>query len=150
MKYTITLDSKQLNIISRAIDFYERVIGLGQLEEISWMWRNNNNPRDENYESNYFIINSALNIIKKAGWGHDPNESHSIYSNNVPEEFKILYDITQKIRKCVNDVEISKAKEEGDFERVRHLEMTVNNRSFMAASDNEPIEIFKNPDLTTT
>jgi len=141
-RYQIDCEESQLKVLKDALDFYERVLGLGQLEEISYLWRifYQEPPEDLSHKSR--TVEHALLAAKNAGWGMAPDVSMSIRSETVPRSFRIAYDMTQVIRKSMSDAKIEELeREEGSESTLKHLRMTVDRDRFWATSDLRPIKV---------
>ena len=140
LKYHIECNDRQMTVLKNALDFYERVIGLGQLEELEYRWRMHTDLSREDYDQRSLALKHCMYAAKSIGWGFSPNVSMSIRTDSVPEEFRIAYDMTQIIRKAVFD---SRAEDvdSNDKEMMKHLKYSVSNSDFWAASSEEPIKV---------
>lgn len=134
MKWSLELDEEHITIILRALDFYERTLGLGQLEEIEYHWRAKADLKDEAFESKSNAIYNMTRAMKAIGWNLEANESRGIRSDSVPEEFRTAYDITQVMRKALNDHRIACAEESGDKEVAKRLRFSVSNDLYWATN----------------
>jgi len=139
--YTIELSEKQMGVLRSALDFYERVMGLGQLEEIEFHWRSHE-KYDEKFNEKSDALRHILYSAKIVGWSLSANSSRSIRSDKVPEVYRIAYDMTQIIRKKMSDVRIENLKEEGDENSLSYEMMTVDRNPFWATCDKvSPIKV---------
>jgi len=141
-RYHLECNENQIKVLKQALDFYERVLGLGQLEEINSLWRIYYRGSIEDLNQKSCTIEHALYAAKSAGWGFAPNVSMSIRSETVHEDFRIAYDMTQVIRKKISDARIEDLeKKDGSEDSIRYLKMTVDRDDFWASSDEEPIKV---------
>lgn len=138
MNYTIQLNEQQMQIMRDALDFYERVLGLGQLEEIESHWRWDADVRGKDFQEKSEAIRYSLYSAKLIGWGCGPGASRGIRSENVPARFQIAYDMTQAIRKSMSDVRIFKANIEKDMETVTRLMNTVDQNEYWPTQPKVP------------
>lgn len=138
MNYTIQLNEQQMHVMRDALDFYERVLGLGQLEEIEFCWRWDADVRGKDFQEKSDAIRHALYSAKLIGWGFGPGASRSIRSGDVPIRFRIAYDMTQVVRKTMSDAAIQRAKIEKNMDTVRHLKMTVDQNEYWATCPEVP------------
>lgn len=136
--YVIEMNESQAQVLKDALDFYERVLGLGQLEEIEYHWRWYADIRAEDFQQKSDTLRYSLYAAKSVGWGHSPNSSRSIRSQEVPKKFRIAYDMTQVLRKAMSDVRLAEAKEEGDEDLVQHLKMTVDQNEYWSVEPEVP------------
>jgi hypothetical protein len=136
--YQIELNEKQMQVLQDALDFYERVLGLGQLEEIENHWRHDVKFPDPEFQSKSDGLRFSLYAAKAAGWNLSPNSSRGIRSPDVPERFRIAYDMTQVLRKASSDLRLQRFKEEGNEEGARWESMTVSRYDFWATCDKVP------------
>lgn len=90
--YRLTINEKQADLIVRALEFYERVGGLGQLEVVTepWIFR----CGADKLEDARRALAQAKSYL--TGFGH--GASYGIYSPEVPDEHRVAYDLQQVIR----------------------------------------------------
>jgi hypothetical protein len=140
--FHIECNESQMGVLKDALDFYERILGLGQLEELEMRWRMNYEGPIEDLDEKSCIIRHCLYGAKRSGWGLSPHVSMSIRSETVPKDFRIAYDMTQIIRKKISDARIEELEgSHGNEDLIRHLKMTVDRDDFWASSDEEPIKV---------
>ena len=105
-KFKISVNEKQARQISRALDLYTR-LGLGQLEEISWLIRMGEIPFGNSIhvdkENKMTFIEEIERDLKSAKitLGHSYNGSYGIFSEEVPISSKRSYEIQKVIDKTV-------------------------------------------------
>jgi hypothetical protein len=135
--YRIEVNESQMRVLMDALDFYERVLGLGQLEEIEhgWRWDIGMSP---DFSEKSEALRNALAAAKMIGWGFPPNASRSIRSPEVPVRFRIAYDMTQVLRKTVSDVRLARFRADGKEECARWEMMTVSRNEFWATCEEQP------------
>lgn len=96
MKYTLTVDDAQVRTILHALDLYSRV-GCGQFDEIRRIFqfdprtRVSVDPRE---------IDRALEIVKQQLLPLERGTSYGICCRDVPQEYRMAYDILQVLRHC--------------------------------------------------
>ena len=122
MKWVLELEDVHLEVLLTALDFWERVLGLGQLEEIEYAWRWDADVRAEDFQEKSAALRSVLDAAKSIGWGLPGNASWGIRSDKVPERFQIAYDMQKAIKKVRCDHRIATSTDEKE---IRHLSMTV-------------------------
>ena len=95
MKYTLTLDEKQAELLVCALDLFTR-IGIGQFEEIVSLWVRDHisNLSPEQIEK----ARKALGSTKRALTGFTLNASYGIHSPEVPDRFRVARDLLEVIR----------------------------------------------------
>lgn len=91
-RYQLTISEEQANIICRALEFYERVGGLGQFEVVvePWFLRCETAALEEARRH----LDRAKFHLTGFGYG----ASYGIYSEEVPDEHRVAYDLQQVIR----------------------------------------------------
>lgn len=92
-RYTLTITEEQANTLINALDLYQR-IGMGQLDEIKHVAV----PAPE-HKYNWVELDQTMAILKLQllGWPHI-NTSHSIVSKDLPDKFRVAWDIQQVVR----------------------------------------------------
>lgn len=138
MKYIITLDEKQAYILGDALDFFERVLGLGQLEEVENQWRWHADFQKPDTQSRSEALRHSLYAAKAIGWNLSANASYGIRSPEIAERYRIAYDMTQVLRKAKSDEKLREAEASGDAEAARWIRMTVDQRDFWATAPEVP------------
>lgn len=138
MNYTIHLDEQQMQVLRDSLDFYERVLGLGQLEEVEHRWRWDMDVLKRDFQARSDGLRHSLYAAKSIGWDLSSNSSRSVRSELIPTKYRIAYDMTQIIRKVMSDVSIEKAKIENDEKTVRFLNMTVDQNSYWPTYPQQP------------
>lgn len=90
--YRLAVGEKQADLIVRALDFYERVGGLGQLEVVTepWIFRCG---ADKLEDARRALAQAKFHLT---GFGY--GASYGIYSPEVPDEHRVAYDLQQVIR----------------------------------------------------
>jgi hypothetical protein len=102
-KYQLTLDERQTQTLVAALDLFSR-IGIGQFEEIVHHMRFRLDARlKEAAEGSYDyrkadLATKLMDLAKYTLFGHPPNGSYGIHSHEVPDEYRVAYDIQQVIR----------------------------------------------------
>lgn len=91
-RYQLTVSGEQADLINRALEFYERVGGLGQFEVAvePWLFRCDANKLE--------AARRALDQVKLHLTGFGYGASYGIYSPEVPDEHRVAYDLQQVIR----------------------------------------------------
>lgn len=140
--YTITLSEEQIQVLRTALDFYERVLGLGQLEEIEYHWRWYADVKNESFDKTSQALKGIIHAMKVIGWNLYPNESYGIHSEQIKKPYRIAYDMTQIIRKAMSDVSIARAKNNNDEDLLRYLKGTVDRNDYYPTyPELEPIKV---------
>lgn len=116
-KYKIVVSDRQLGVLLEALEFYERVLGLGQVEELEWAWRAHADVTDVAFDERSRAIRASCEDIKKIGWHLGMTSSHSIHSNKVPVPMRIAYDMTQMLRKARAEENYKARAKEGQARR---------------------------------
>lgn len=95
-RYTIEATAEQVRLIRVALEFYERIVGLGQVEylEETLRWRQEIGLDADDCKD----VRDFCDQIKQAGWGYAPNESGSI--GQAANDIKVCYDMQQAIDKA--------------------------------------------------
>jgi hypothetical protein len=135
--WTISLDHYQLRLMAEALEFFERVLGLGQIEELAWALAFRipgpyNSARSHETEV-------LLKRVKHVVFGLDANQSFGIYNRDVPEKFRVAYDMMKVLRKRLVETSIQEAQEKGEHENAGRLSMTVWNDEPFAASNTKSL-----------
>jgi len=99
MKFSLEINEKQARAILKALEFYER-LSMGQVNELAHHFIS---PfSDKINDENKYIIEEMSEKIKKEVFPElDSNSSFGIFSKNVSDDAKIMYDIQQVLRHCV-------------------------------------------------
>lgn len=95
MKYTLTVDEVQADVILRALDFYSRV-GCGQFNEISGIFRHD--PRKK--PSDPRLIHANVESLRQQLLQLSDGVAYSICDRRVPQDYRMAYEILQVIRNC--------------------------------------------------
>jgi len=95
--YLLEIDERQARILNDALDLYSR-IGIGQLEEIANNFRWFNDPRLKDNWDKLDIARSLLDSIKMLLFKQPPNGSYGIYHPDVPDCYRVAWDIQKVIR----------------------------------------------------
>lgn len=134
----LTLAGPDLAVLLDALDLYERVIGLGQLEVIEERWRWHADAKSSDFGVVSDALRHALDAAKAIGWRFAPGQSRGIYCRDVPRPALIAYDLTQAIRKFRSDVRLAKAIEEGDTRTIQSIRYTVDQRPYRGVCPDVP------------
>jgi hypothetical protein len=100
--YQLTINKAQAEVLIKALDFYSR-IGIGQLEEVAnlYQWldmkRNLLNCLTGSKEIDFELFRKFLNCCK-GEIGQPINGSFGIYHPEVPDQFRVSWDIEKVIR----------------------------------------------------
>lgn len=150
MKFTITVDDKQLRVICDALDMYSRM-GMGQLdvsvEEFLRMhfYKLYYEQRvDEASDSSGAdiekgkLVEAYIADVKALVFGHSPNGSWGIYNDKVPQVCREAYDIKQVFRKTLAEHRLKEAEVQGDEDIAAHIRCTVDMRDYMASNPEWP------------
>jgi len=131
-KFTIEADEEMLQLMTEAIEFYERVVGLGQIEEVSYAYRSRKKDTTswEDHNNRMKIAELALDAFKMAVVNMSRNQSYGIYSPEVPDKFKKSYDMYKTLRKALATSRVHEAEKEGAEETAKRLRMTVDMDGF--------------------
>lgn len=92
-RYTLTITEEQANTLINALDLYQR-IGMGQLEEIK-----HTAVPAPGHKYNWVEVDQTMAILKLQllGWPHI-GTAHSILSPDLPDQFRVAWDIQQVVR----------------------------------------------------
>lgn len=92
-RYALTITEEQANTLINALDLYQR-IGMGQLDEIIRVA-----VPAPGHKYNWVEVDKTMNILKLQllGWPHI-GTAHSIRSRQLPDEFRVAWDIQQVVR----------------------------------------------------
>lgn len=91
-RYQLTVTEEQAAVINRALEFYERVGGMGQFDVVTEPWI------IRGPVGNIQAAREALDEAKLLLTGMPYGNSYGIMSPQVPEEFRRVYDLHQVIR----------------------------------------------------
>lgn len=106
VRLTCTID--QAKTISKALDLYTR-IGIGQLEELTWMLRFGLIPFPR-FDDNDQYIAEKLDVIKdidqsighiKTSLGFSTNSGYGIGNPKVLDTFKVAYEVVKVIDRAI-------------------------------------------------
>jgi hypothetical protein len=148
MKFTITVEDKQLRVINDALDMYSRM-GMGQLdvsvEEFLRMHfyklyyeepaAEETTPPDLTRGK---LVEAYINDVKALVFGHPPNGSWGIYNDKVPQRCREAYDLKQVFRKALAEQRLKRAKAEGKEELASHIAITVDMGSYLPSNPEWP------------
>jgi hypothetical protein len=150
MKFTITVDDKQLRVINDALDMYSRM-GMGQLdvsvEEFLRMhfyklyYEQPAADASEALEVELTrgkLVEAYINDVKALVFGHPPNGSWGIYNDKVPQPCREAYDLKQVFRKALAEQRLEKAKAAGEEELAKHIAITVDMGSYLPSNPEWP------------
>jgi hypothetical protein len=140
--FQVVLTERQLKHMNEALDFYVRVVGLGQLEEVAAVLR-----AVQFGAKDVMLRNESLEHVLRAAkfiaFGLAPNQSYGIRAKEVPMVCKEVYDMHQVIRKALSDESIRRAEREQDTTTASWLKHTVSQNEFWAASDATHIAVVR-------
>lgn len=148
MKFTITVDDKQLQVINDALDMYSRM-GMGQLdvsvEEFLRMHfyqlyyeqpaAEETTPPDLTRGK---LVEAYINDVKALVFNHPPNGSWGIYNDKVPRACREAYDLKQVFRKVLAEQRLKKAKAKGEEELAKHIAITVDMGNYLPSNPEWP------------
>jgi hypothetical protein len=148
---TIKCSADQAKLITLALEFYERVMGLGQTEEILAEWTMQANFGPE-YSARRSHIKYLLFLLKYLMYDLRENENLGIYNSAIPRRIHQMYDIMKMIRHKIVQFEYQEGQREGlannleeeDYPN-RHLRYTVDFDGVRPISDDPPIEVTVEP-----
>lgn len=148
---TIKCSADQAKLITLALEFYERVMGLGQTEEILAEWTMQANFGPE-YSARRSHIKYLLFLLKYLMYDLRENENLGIYNSAIPRRIHQMYDIMKMIRHKIVQFEYKEGQREGlannleeeDYPN-RHLRYTVDFDGVRPISDDPPIEVTVEP-----
>lgn len=134
-RYTLTLTGEQARSVLMALDLYERAVGLGQTEALAerLVFRERVEPEMADR------IRELLSWVKQIAFGHPPNGSYGIRSPEVPREAKLMYDMTQIMRRVFAEERIAAARRRGDYDLAGRIEMSVNMDRYFPTTEAPPI-----------
>ena len=143
--WELRMSHRQLRLLAEALEFYERTVGLGQLEEFAWALTMRENSRyDPDKQRD---VENLLVLLKKRVFDLDRNQSFGIYSAEVPEKFRVVYDMFKVARKRLAETEIARLRMNGDNKGAERVAMTVWNDEVYASSSEQPLITVKKADL---
>jgi len=143
--WDLRMSHRQLRLLAEALEFYERTVGLGQLEEFAWALTMRENSRyDPDKQRD---VENLLVLLKKRVFDLDRNQSFGIYSAEVPEKFRVVYDMFKVARKRLAETEIARLRMNGDNKGAERVAMTVWNDEVYASSSEQPLITVKKEDL---
>lgn len=89
--------AEQAAIICRALDFYDRVAGLGQFGELAYQWAQRNGAKADR-EQLEAPLRELHVLVMPDGIGGNLGASYGIHSPEVPDEHRASFDLKQVIR----------------------------------------------------
>ena len=138
---------EQAQLIAQALEFYERVLGLGQLEEILSQQTFLGRPGAEQ-EGKRAHVKRALYLLKYLHFGLSEYESRGIYSSEIPIRVLRMYDMMKTIRHKLaryqyeqGELAAASAEEENADLGHRHLRYTVDFDPHYPMSEDTPIVV---------
>ena len=150
-RVTIKCSADQAKLIAMALEFYERVIGLGQTEEIlaEWSMQANFSP---DYSARRSHIKYLLFLLKYMMYDLREHENRGIYHSSIPRRVHQMYDIMKMIRHKIVRFEYEEGQRQGLAENLeeedypdRHLRYTVNFDKVTPICDDPLIEVTVEP-----
>jgi len=137
--FRLEVNEEQALVLREALDVYERVLGLGQVEELEFRWGMDRSPSQEGWERTRETMRFLCYAMKSAGWGHGPNSSHGIRSEKVPRKYRVAYDITQVLRHALAEARVAELEASGDRDLADRLRNTVDfDRFWSTEADVKP------------
>lgn len=94
-KYSLSITEAQAQVISNALEFYER-IGMGQLMEIFYLRPEASQLEADTRKRDF--VERMLDEVKSVAWGLKPSSFYSISSRDIRDDFRVAYDLHQVIR----------------------------------------------------
>lgn len=133
--YTITCNRRQLELISKACDFMSRIQIL-QFDHISYIVH----PKHENDKDFKKLHAFQDDLLKlKQYFGFAPNASYGIYSREVANSARILWDVHQVIRNKITYEENPEVTPENRWKKGK---ITVNfDKPHQSDKENELIKV---------
>jgi hypothetical protein len=95
--FQMMFNERQARTLMRALDLYSR-IGIGQFEELIHLFRWQFDPRLKDKLDQIEMSEQRLNEIKTLLFDLHPNSSFGIFNKDVPDEFRVAWDLQKVIR----------------------------------------------------
>jgi hypothetical protein len=98
-KYRLIVDETQAQVIQQALDLYSR-IGIGQLEEVANHLRfyDHTSLNAPDHYERLELGKKTMDLAKEIIFKLPPNASFGIYSDKVPDRYRVSWDIMRVIR----------------------------------------------------
>lgn len=92
--FVLTLSEKQAEVLVAALDFYSR-IGIGSIQEVQNVVMRERHCRPD---ACHDAVRNALDFVKRELYGLEANAGFGIFHKDVPDHFKVAWDLQQVIR----------------------------------------------------
>ncbi len=93
-RFVLNLSESQAQVLVAALDFYSR-IGIGSLHEVEGLISREAHCRKD---ACHDAVRNALDFVKRELYGLEANAGFGIFHKDVPDKFKVAWDLQQVIR----------------------------------------------------
>lgn len=124
-RYAIEVTEAQAHAIADALDFYVRVVGLAQLDEVAAAHRMHMDLRDDAQRQTSEGLDALMGAAKVCAFGLRHGASRGIHSQDVPAVCLTMYDLRRVLRRALTGRRIAELEAEGDADGAAWLRGTV-------------------------
>lgn len=123
-RYTIEVTEAQARTIAEALDFYTRVVGLCQLDEVAWKHREHIDTSTPEGHERAEVLSQCMDDAALHAFGVARGASRGIHNPDVAVDCRVAYDVRQVLRYALASQRIAELEADGDAEGARHLRNT--------------------------
>lgn len=140
-RYTIDVTEAQAQAIADALDFYVRVVGLCQLDQVAWQHRAHMDISTEDGRERAAILSQCMDDAALHAFGFHMGASRGIHHPDVPAECRTMYDLRRVLRYALAERRVAELEAGGDTSGAAWLRNTVDMRRVVPVGDGPVAEV---------
>lgn len=124
-RYTLDVTEAQAQTIEDALDFYARVVGLAQLDEVASAHRMHLDLSSEAGSRAADTLATLMDAAKRCVFGLRSGASRGIHHPDVPVSCRMMYDLRRVVRRALAGRRVAELEAEGDTESATWVRRSV-------------------------
>lgn len=140
-RYTIDVTEAQAQATADALDFYVRVVGLAQLDEVASAHRAHFDLSSETGDAKADTLATLMDAAKRCVFGLRSGASRGIHHPDVPAECRMMYDLRRVVRRALAERRVAELEAEGDAEHATWVRRSVDLRRVVPVGDGPMAEV---------
>ena len=116
--------------MERMEDFYTRVVGLCQLDEVAWAHREHIDTATPEGHERAEVLSRCMDDAALHVFGFAPGASRGIHHEDVPADCRVAYDLRCVLRRALAERRIAEREAAGDEQGAQHVRGTTCMRGF--------------------
>lgn len=140
-RYTVDVTEAQARAIADALDFYVRVVGLCQLDQVAWQHRAHMDISTEDGRERAAILSQCMDDAALHAFGFDMGASRGIHHPDVPAECRTMYDLRRVLRHALAERRVAELEALGDTAGASWVRGTVDLHRVVPVGDGPMAEV---------